>query len=132
MFGLALPVLLKWWKLGLGIIVGAALCFPLAQCSGKKIGRAQMQHAIDAANLKALSAQHLADERAANQHLTDTIAVNRQEGALRDAISHTPDSAPDATRIALGCQRLRASGARAADLPAACRSGGGAQAGPAR
>lgn len=108
----------KWWKLAVGIILGALLIFPLAQCSGKRIGRQEMQSAIDRANVQALREKARADELAAQQRLTDTIAVSRQEEDLRDAIASTPDSAPDATRIALGCQRLRAAGTDTSRIPA--------------
>lgn len=109
-----------WWKLALGFILGAPLFFMLGQCDGKKIGRQQMQTAIAQANTKFLEQKARADELAAAQRLTDTIAVNRQEEALRDAISDTPDSAPDPVRIALGCARLRANGVDTASIPA-CR-----------
>lgn len=111
---------MQWWKLGLGLILGAMLCFPLAHCQGKRDGRAQMQVAIERANTQALTEKARADELAAGQRLTDTIAVNRQEEALRDAIETIPDTAPDAVRIRLGCERLRASGRDTAGIPA-CR-----------
>lgn len=115
------------WKAIVTVLLLVPAIYLLGQCSGIKTGRAQMQHAIDVANTKALEAQHHADALAANQRLTDTIAVNHQEQELRNVVASTPDSAPDAARIALGCQRLRdAHGGRAADLPAVCRSGGGA------
>src|SRR5688572_25511329 len=117
----AIPALvLKWWKLAAGMILGAALCFPLAQCDGKRIGRQQMQLALEQANTKALKQTAIANERAAEQRLTDTVAVSTREEALLDAIQSTPDSAPDAARIALGCARLRASGQSTAAIPA-CR-----------
>ena len=79
---------------------------------------------IDAANKAHLEQKARADQLAADQRLTDTIAVNRQEQELRDAIASTPDTAPDAVRIRLGCERLRRShGAGSAALPAVCRSG---------
>lgn len=122
----------SWWKAALGIVLGALLCWPVASCQGRKDGRAQMQLAVERANAKALEQSRRADAIAANQRLTDTIAVNQQERTLRDAIASTPDSAPDAARIALGCERLRrANRGRSADLPAVCRSGGGGQARPA-
>lgn len=114
----------SWWKLGLGVILGALLCFPLAQCRGEKIGQQKAALALERANRQFLEQKARADELAADQRLTDTIAVNRQEQELRDAIASTPDSAPDAVRIRLGCARLRAAGSSAADLPAVCRSGG--------
>jgi hypothetical protein len=127
------PLAAKWWKFAVGAIVGALLIFPVAQCSGKKIGRQEMQLAVERANTAYLQQKARADEAAAAQRITDTIAVNRQEEALRDAIASTPDTQPDAVRIRLGCERLRrANGGNSASLPPVCRPAGGAQAGPAR
>ena len=122
-----------WWKAIVGVIVVAPLIFFLGQCRGEKIGRLGMEAAIARANAETLKQTNRANEAAAKQRLTDMIAVNRQEQELINAIAATPDSAPDAVRIRLGCERLRrADGARSAPLPAACGPGGGAQAGPAR
>ena len=109
------------WKALVGLILGIILCWPVASCSGRADGRAEMRAALVQANIKALAAQRQADTLAAQQRITDTISVNRQEGALRDAIASTPDSAPDATRIALGCARLRASGQNTAVISACNR-----------
>lgn len=113
-----------YWKFALILIAVAGLCSTLGYCEGKKAGRAQMQLAVERANTKALLEERRANELAAAQRLTDTIAVNRQEEALRDAIAEIPDTAPDAVRIRLGCERLRAAGTSAAALPAVCRPGG--------
>lgn len=124
--------LVAWWKAIVGAVLGALLIWPVAQCSGKKIGVQQMQLAVANANTKALEQKNRADALAAAQRITDTIAVSAREKALRDAIASTPDSAPDAVRIRLGCERLRhANGSNQATLPAACRPSSGAQASPA-
>lgn len=121
----------NWKAIVLALLLAPAV-YLLGQCSGVKTGRQQMQHAIDVANTKALEQQQRAATRAANQRLTDTIAVNHQEQELRNAIASTPDSAPDATRIALGCERLRrANSGHPTNLPAVCRPGRGVQAGAA-
>ena len=83
-------------------------------------GVRHMQAEIDRANRQFLQQKARADELAANQRLTDTIAVNRQEQELRDAIAETPDSAPDHVRIRLGCERLRRAGTDTTRIPA-CR-----------
>ena len=120
----ALAFATRWWKLALGIVLGAVLCFPLAQCRGERIGKQKMQLAIEQANTRFLTQKARADELASQQRITDTIAVNEQEEELRDAIADTPDTAPDAVRVQLGCARLRAADRGEADLPAVCRSGG--------
>lgn len=110
----------RWWKLAVGAVIGALLCFPLAQCSGIKIGENRAALRLEKANSLYLQQKARADDLAAQQRLTDTIAVNQQEEELRDAIASTPDSAPDATRVRLGCERLRRAGQDTAGLPA-CR-----------
>lgn len=121
----------RWQAILIGL-AALVLSYEVGHWRGYEAGKAVMQQAIDRANTAALQAQHHADELAATQRITDTIAVSHQEEALRNAIASTPDSAPDATRIALGCRRLLAAGTAPASLPAACRSPGRAQAGPAR
>ena len=110
----------SWWKAGLGLIVGAALCFPLAQCDGRRQGRQAAALELSRANTRYLQQKAKADELAADQRITDTIAVNRQEEELRDAIAATPDERPDAVRIRLGCERLRQAGRDTSSI-AACR-----------
>lgn len=110
-----------WWKAALGFILAAPLFFMLGQCDGKKIGRQQMRTAIAEANTRFLDQKARADALAADRRLDDTITVNRHEQELRNAIASTPDSAPDAARIALGCARLRANGTSEAAIPTVCR-----------
>lgn len=117
------------WRIIVAILVLLPSTFLLGECDGRKVGREQMQHAIDEANTKALAAQHRADTLAANQRLTDALTVNHQTEVLRNAIASTPDTAPDAVRIALGCARLRASGQDTAHIAACGRPRGGVQAG---
>lgn len=121
-----------WWKFGLAALAAVLLSYNVGSCVGYGNGKRVMETALAKANAKALEEKGRADALAANQRITDTIAVNRQEEALRDAIASTPDTAPDAVRIRLGCERLRRSGTSPSALPAVCRSAGGAQAGPAR
>lgn len=108
------------WKLILAAVAAVLLSYNVGSCVGYGNGKRAMQAAIDRANVEALRQKARADELAANQRLTDTIAVNRQEQELRNAIAQTPDTQPDAVRIALGCQRLRAAGTDTSRIPA-CR-----------
>ena len=50
--GLALAA--RWWKIAAGIILGAILCWPVASCSGRADGRAEMREALVRANVAAL------------------------------------------------------------------------------
>ena len=114
--GLALAA--RWWKLAAGLILGFILCWPVASCSGRADGRAQMRQAIDRANVAAEQARARADALAANQRLTDTIAVSNHERQMIDAVRQGPDSAPDDAARRLGCERLRAANPTAPPVPA--------------
>lgn len=128
----ALTFVTTRWQMILACVAALVLSYEVGHWRGYDAGKAVMQQAIDRANVAAMQQKARADEMAAQQRITDTIAVSRQEGALRDAIASIPDTQPDPVRIALGCKRLLASGTASASLPAACRPAGGAQAGPAR
>ena len=108
------------WKALAGLILGIILCWPVASCSGRADGRAQMRAALVQANIKALAAQRQADTLAANQRITDTIAVSTREREMIDAVRQGPDSAPDDAARRLGCERLRAANPTAPPVPA-CR-----------
>lgn len=108
------------WKAFVGLVLGFLLCWPVASCSGRRDGRAQMQQAIDRANTAFLQIKAQADAVAANQRLTDTIAVSTREREMIDAIRQGPDSAPDDAARRLGCARLRAAGQDTSRIPA-CR-----------
>lgn len=110
---------LQWWKLALGFVLGAVLCFPLAQCRGERIGAQRAALALEKANNEALQQKARADEIAAEQRVTDLVAVNQREQELIDAIQQVPDSVPDAASVRLGCERLRRA-SPGAPLPPAC------------
>jgi hypothetical protein len=132
MIATALGFLTGNWKT---ILIAAAVAFAsffLGQCRGEGIGRDRAALALEKANRKALEQKGRADALAANQRLTDTIAVNTMERNLRDAIASTPDSAPDDMRVSLGCERLRRAGVSTAALPACRGPRGGAETSPAR
>lgn len=112
--------LVEWGRLLLAFVLGAALTAPLAYCKGEKAAQAQAAAARAEANVEAMKTNAAATEQAAEERLADAVTVTKQEEELIDAIQSTPDSAPDAVRVALGCQRLRAQGADPATLPAAC------------
>jgi hypothetical protein len=111
---------LSWWKALVGFIVAAPLFFLLGQCDGKKIERSRADAARAEANVQAMKTNTVASELAAAERVNDALTVSKQEEELIDAIESTPDTAPDAVRVALGCQRLRAQGAAANSLPASC------------
>lgn len=120
------------WRAIVLLLAGSVLLVAAAYIKGRSDGRAVVQLQLERANARYLEQRNRADALSADRRLTDAIAVNRQEQELRDAIASTPDSAPDAVRIALGCARLRANGRDTASLPTVCRTGGGTEASPSR
>lgn len=109
-----------WWKVGAAFVLGCLLTAPLAYCGGKKAAKAQYEAARAEANVEALKTNAKATEKAAEQRTRDATEVAAQEEVLIDAIQSTPDTAPDAVRVRLGCERLRAQGTDPAAFPA-CR-----------
>ncbi len=51
-----------------------------------------------------------ADANAALQRKVDEARISEQEKDMHDAVAKTPDTMPDAARVALGCARLRNAG----------------------
>lgn len=111
---------LSWWKAAVGFVLAAPLFFILGQCDGKRSERARQDAARAEANVEAMKTNTKATETAAAQRVKDATTVAAQEEALIDAIQSTPDEAPDAVRVRLGCERLRAQGTDLANIPA-CR-----------
>lgn len=116
-------------KLAKPVLIGLAVLLALAALwgwghsryrAGVKDERDRAELALAQANQRFLEQKARADQLAADQRLADTVAVNRQEQELLNAIADTPDSAPDATRVQLGCERLRRAGRDTSGI-AACR-----------
>lgn len=99
----------------------AAVCLPLGYCKGERAATAKWDAARSLANTKALEIDGTSKEAAAGERVADALAVERNEEELLDAIATVEDTVPDASRVALGCQRLRTQGTAEADLPAICR-----------
>lgn len=118
-FAAGLPLAQKLIRIGAILAIIAALCLT-SYCQGRSDGAAGWQLKLEQANRQFLEQKARADALAADQRLTDTIAVNALEKGLRDAIADTPDTAPDAVRIRLGCERLRRAGQDTSRIPA-CR-----------
>jgi hypothetical protein len=108
----------QWWRFGVAVLAAVLLSYQLGSCSGYRQGKQAMEKALADANVRFLQQKARADEAAAAQRLADQRLTETLERNLRDAIRNTPDSAPDATRVALGCQRLRAAGTDTSRIPA--------------
>ena len=115
------------------LAVSAALilaALTLGYAKGSSAARAKADAERAAANVVAITTARNADEVAAVERVDAALTIAKQKEDLTDAIASTPDTAPDAVRVALGCERLRQAGTLDADLPAVCgREGaGGAEA----
>lgn len=106
-------------------VAAVALCLPLGYCKGYKAAKSKAAAELALANVAVLQKTKTADDAAAVERVNDALASAQTEQRMTDAISDTPDTAPDAVRVQLGCQRLREQGGAEADLPAVCRPGGG-------
>lgn len=115
-----LDPIFKNWRAILLILAGSVLLIAAAYIKGRSDGRAVVQAQLDRANAAFERERGRANELAAERRLQDTLSINRNEQELRDAIASTPDSAPDAVRVRLACERLRRSGQDTARIPA-CR-----------
>lgn len=109
--------------LGWAIIIGLVLLTTCSHYTGKEAKRDQ-QAAEERA--QTLDAALKASDKASGERLSDIQINIKREKELTDAVSSLPDAVPSPRRIALACQRLRQQATPDADLPAGCRSGGGA------
>lgn len=100
----------QWGRTILIVFVAATLSFTLGYCKGKSSAKAQHEVALAKANAKALDVNMVASEAAAAARVDDALLVDHIQKELSDAIEKTPDTAPDAVRVQLGCARLRAQG----------------------
>lgn len=101
-------------------IVCIAICLPLGYYKGERAATARYDAARALANVETVKVDGAAKEIAANERRVDDALVNEDKEKLLDAVQSTPESAPDAARVALGCARLRAQGTDTAAIPA-CR-----------
>lgn len=112
--------LAEYARLAFVALVAGLLCLNLGQCQGRNAERARQNAARAEANVEAMTRDQGARDRAAEQRVRDATEVTANEERLIDAIEDTPDTAPDPTRVRLGCERLRAAGTDTASI-AACR-----------
>jgi len=111
------------------LLVTLPLTFLLGQCDGRRSEAARQDAARAAANVEVVKKDGDAKTVAATERATDSALIDAQHKDLIDAIQQAPDSAPDASRVAFGCARLRAAGRSEASLPGVCGPKGGAQTG---
>ena len=102
-----------------------ALTAPVAYCKGESAASSKYEAARALANEKALRLEKETGDTAAAERIIDALRINQSEEELIDAIADTPDTVPDPVRVRLGCERLRAQGTPAANIPAECGPGSG-------
>lgn len=128
--------LIEWVTGNLSLVLGGiallAAVASLSYCQGRSDGRLAADNARLQANVEAQARDAVAASQAADERLDDTIEVRNLEEELRDAIEDIPDSVPDLTAIALGCERLRRAGTDTTTIPACSRPEGRGQASPDR
>lgn len=110
----------EWVRLAATALLVGLLTFNLGQCEGRRSERARADAARAEANVEAMKTNQVATDAAAAERVEDATEVAAQEERLIDAIEDTPDEAPDAVRVRLGCERLRQQGTDTAAIPA-CR-----------
>lgn len=91
----------RWWKLGVGLILGGLLIAPLAHCQGKRDGRAGL---LAEQRAEALKATHEADQ---DEQERRGAAENRA-----DAIEGAMENASDGNRVDAVLDELRRRGRR--------------------
>lgn len=106
------------------IIVGLivfGLTLPLGYCKGYDAAQTKHEAARALANSKALQMDAAAGTQASEERVADALVVEENEEELLDAIAEVPDTAPDAVRVRLGCERLRAQGTDTTAIPSCLR-----------
>lgn len=117
-------IMAKWWKLGVGMLLGAILIAPLAHCTGKREGRRATVAEYEAAATRITAAnEKLA--RAADRLRRDTLeradrAITSQRKEIDDATRNIPDAAPSARQRAIACASLRSEARRRGAPEPAC------------
>jgi hypothetical protein len=99
---------LSWWKAGAGALVGAALAFPLGQCSGVDIQKDRDK----AASIASLQLDARAKETAAEQRGQDAATTAARAQGRIDATKNQPDAAPGALRCQFERKRLLDAGVK--------------------
>lgn len=97
-----------WWKAGAGVILGALLCFPLAQCHGENVADKRNAAALQAANDKARLAEQAARinaDRLAEERKTARTTVLKE-------LQNEAQNAPDGHKLDAVLDRLRKDASR--------------------
>lgn len=107
----------KWWKLGAGAILGAALVFPVGQCSGAQNAKAKQAAAIAQADAREQAKNSKLLEAASRERAADTAKITEEAKGRSNAIRAGEDAPTSGPECRLNRRRLLDAGFREADLP---------------
>lgn len=110
----------SWWKLAVGLAVGAAFGVLIGQWQGAKAAKAHEEADRAVAITEAVTTNAGANEKSAEQQMADAKATAEIKEQLTDATANLPDNAPSVRRVRRACVELRQDGADISGL-AACR-----------
>ena len=105
-------------KVAAGVIAVVLLALLTAYCVGRGDGKSKIELEIEKANVEALETNANALGNAADDRVVSNEQILKTKEELVDVVEATPDSLPSATRIALGCERLRRQGTDTSVIPA--------------
>ena len=112
--------LTSYWTWLVAAVAACCACLVIGYAQGKSAEQSRCAAERVLASMKALETDAAASDAAAAERLSDALQIRENEEELVNAIAQVPDTAPDATRVRLGCQRLRAQGTDTSAIPA-CR-----------
>lgn len=103
----SLSLIRAYWKLGLAMIVGAALIWPLAACQGRRSAEAASAAKIIAASAKVREAASKAEMAATLSEMARSASTTRQAEELREIVAETKSDAGVGPATAAVLRRLR-------------------------
>lgn len=106
--------------LGVIAFLAVAAVILIADRNGYNRAKSKYEAERATANVIAITTARNADEAAAVERVESALVLAEKKTELTNAIAETPDTAPDAVRVRLGCERLRQAGTLDAGVPAIC------------
>jgi len=105
-----------WWKLLLGVVIGAGLVLPVGQCQGRDQARMKFRVQIAEADARGRAANAVLLEKTAAERIADIAKITATSKGRSDAIHAGPDARPSGPECRLNRRRLLDAGHRDADL----------------
>lgn len=95
------------WKLPAAALLGAALCWPVASCQGRRSAEVTASAKIIAASAKITEAAHKAETAAVLADMARSVNTAKEADDLREIINETKSSAGVGPATASVLARLR-------------------------